>query len=346
MNRIKKLAIIFMILAFSAVELFASGHNRAGTSAAPELRIPIGARYLALGGSQISSVEGLESIYWNPAGLDFTKANANAIFSYRSYIADMNMDFIGVSGRLHGLGSVGLTFRSLNIGSIDVTTMDQPDGTGATFTPTFFIVGLSYSKKLTTRISVGTNLNVISESFDRAKATGISFDMGVQYRELFDVSGLSFGVVIKNLGSSMKYDGNGLFKTANDPDAQRGPTYYKIDAQSADMPSEFSIGLAYLKKFGNANNASFSFAFQNNNYTYDNYKLGLELSHDNWVFLRAGYLYSPQATSDAPNIFQNYTLGFGLNLKKVTHVNMTLDYAFIPVKYFKSNNVFSISFGF
>ena len=346
MNKIRNLAIIFLILGFTAGELLASGYNRAGTSAAPELRIPVGARYLAMGGSQLASVQGLESIYWNPAGLDLSPNSANAIFSYRSYIADMNMDFVGVSGKLLGLGSFGISFRSLNIGSIPVTTMDQPDGTGATFNPTFFIVGLTYSKQLTDRISVGTNFNVVSESFDRATATGYSFDVGVQYRNLFDVSGLAIGIVVKNLGGSMKYDGNGLFKTAIDPTSQRGPTYYKIETQSADMPSEFSLGMSYLAKFAKNNNVEFSFAFQNNNYTYDNYKFGLEYSFNNWVFVRGGYVYSPQANADAPNIFQNYTLGFGLNLKKITGINMALDYAYVPVKYFNSNNVFSINLGF
>ncbi len=345
MIHLKTLLLIILIFSFTTVELLASGHNRAGTSAAPELRIPVGARYLAMGGSQIASVEGLESIYWNPAGLDFSPSNANAIFSYRSYIAGMNVDFVAVSGRLGGLGTFGVAFRSLNIGTINITTMDQPDGTGGTMNPTYFVVGLTYSKRLTERISIGVNFNIISESFDRASAYGSSFDAGVQYRNLFNVPGLAIGIVIKNLGGSMKYGGNALFKTATDPNAQVGPTFYKFDASSAELPSEFSLGVSYLKKIDDQNQITVSTAFQNNNFTYDNYKLGFEYSFKNMFYLRGGYLFSPQATNDTPNIFENYTLGAGFNLKDVTGINLSIDYAFVPVKYFDNNNVFSVRYG-
>jgi len=346
MIHIKKLVLIILVFSFSAMNLLASGQNRAGTAAAPELRIPVGARYLAMGGAQISSVNGLESIYWNPSGLPYTDSDANAIFSYRSYIADMNVDYVALSGRMEGLGTIGLSFRSLNIGSIDVTTLGQPDGTGATMTPTFFVIGLTYAKRLTDRISVGVTFNIISENFDRASATGSSFDIGVQYRELFDVTGLSLGVVVKNLGGSMTYGGNALVKTADDPDAQRGPTFYNFDPSSADLPSEFSLGLSYTHHMSETNDLTVAFAFQNNNFSYDNYKIGGEYSYDNIFFLRAGYIYSPQSTADAPNIFENYTLGAGLNLKNLTDMNLSIDFSYVPVKYFSNNNVFSIRYGF
>lgn len=346
MFQIKKILFILLILSLSAIETFGGGQNRAGTSGAPELRIPLGARYLAMVGAPLASVSGLESIYWNPAGVDISQTDANAIFSYRQYIADMNMNFVAVSGRLGDFGTLGLSFRSLAIGDINVTTMDQPDGTGQIISPSYFVLGLTYSKQLTDRISIGANINLISESIARVNSSGFSFDFGVQYKDLFDVPGFALGVVVKNLGAPMSFTGNGLFVNANDPNASRGPTYLEISAASADLPSEIGIGLSYEKNFDEQNSLVVSASFQNNNYTYDDYKVGAEYSFKDIFFVRGGYLFSPQSTDDSPNIFQNYALGVGINLKEFSDVDLSFDYAYVPTKYFDANNAFSIRFGF
>ncbi|MDP2362591.1 MAG: PorV/PorQ family protein [Ignavibacteria bacterium] len=346
MFHLKRVIFILLILGFSGIETFGGGQNRAGTAGAPELRIPVGARYLAMVGSPIASVTGLEAIYWNPAGLDFSTNAANALFSYRSYIADMSVNFAAVSGRLGDLGTVGLSFRSLNIGEINVTTMEQPDGTGQLINPNYFILGLTYSKQLTDRISIGASLNIINESIDRAEATGLSFDFGVQYKNLFDVPGFALGVVVKNLGSSIKYDGNGLYTEAESTIGDRGPTFLKFEAASAELPSEIAIGLSYKKIFDEENSVTLSTTFQNNNYTYDDYKIGAEYSFKDILYVRGGYLYSPQSTDTTPNIFQNFAVGIGLNLKQFSDIDLSVDYAFVPVKYFDSNHIFAISLGF
>jgi hypothetical protein len=346
MFQMKRIIFLLLILSFSVVETFGGGQNRAGTSAAPELRIPIGARYLAMVGAPIASVTGLEAIYWNPAGVDLTNSSANALFSHRSYIADMSMNFAAVSGKLGDLGTVGLSFRSLNIGEINVTTMDQPDGTGQIINPSYFVLGLTYSKQLTDRVSIGANINLINETIDRVGATGFSVDFGVEYKSLFDVNGLALGVTVKNLGGTMKFSGNGLFVNATDPSALRGPTYLAVDGSSAELPSEISLGVSYLTHFDEENSLLLSSTFQNNNYAYDDYKLGLEYSYRNLFFVRGGYLFSPQATDDRPNIFSDFALGLGINLKEFSNLDIQVDYAYVPVEYFDANHVFSLSLGF
>ncbi len=346
MTKLNKLLLIFFTMSITAALVFASGQNRAGTSAAAQLRIPIGARYLAVGGSQVANVSGLNAIFWNPSGLDFSQNAANGMFSHRTYIADMNLSYVAVDGKFGDFGSLGFSFKYLNIGEINVTTMDQPDGTGQILKPNFFVVGLTYSKTLTDRIGVGVNFNIINEGFGRIEATGFSFDVGLQYRDLFDTKGLDLGIVYKNLGGSIKYEGNATYIQAEDPTSSRGPTFYQITTAENPLPSELSIGLSYKAAFDELNTITFSSAYFNNNYTYDDYKFGMEYSYDNMFFLRGGYLFSPQSTSKSPNIFQNYTLGAGFNFKEISGIDLSIDYAYVPVKYFESNHVFSLNVGF
>jgi hypothetical protein len=355
MTHLKKLLLILLICVFAVADSFAGGNDRVGTNAAPELQIPVGSRYLGMAGSNISSSEGLESIYWNPAGVSITQSGANAIFNYRSYIADMKMEFAAVSGSFGGLGTIALAFRDLNIGQIPVTTTTQPDGTGELFSPTYFILGLTYSRALTDRVSVGATINIINESFGNVSSNGMSFDIGVQYRDLLDIQGLAVGVVVKNLGGSMTYDGSALWVQASNPSSfDRGQTFYKVGAASFDLPSEISLGISYTRKFDEDNTLSGSFAFTNNNYAYDEYKLGFEYSYKSMLYARVGFLKSPEASPyEDPNIFAGGPnsiptpyWGFGLNFKNFTDMDISLDYAHVPVQFFDSNNSVTVRFGF
>lgn len=347
MTHLKKLLLVLLICAFGVADSFAGGNNRAGTSAAPELQIPVGTRYLAMAGSNVSSSEGLESIYWNPAGVAITQTGANAIFSYRSYIANMNMDFAAVSGNFGSVGTIALAFRDLNVGQIPVTTTTQPDGTGELFSPTYFIIGLTYSRALTDRVSVGATANLINESFTGVSSNGVSFDIGVQYRDLMDIQGLAIGVVVKNLGGAMTYDGSALWVQATASSADRSVTFYKVAAASAELPSEISLGISYTKKFDQDNTLSGAFAYTNNNYSYDEYKVGLEYSYKDMLFLRGGYLKAPQASPNTnPDIWAGPSFGIGLNFKQFIDMDISVDYAYTYVKYFSANNSVSVRVGF
>ncbi len=110
--------------------------------------VPVGAQSIATGGAFVATVRGLESIYYNPAGLDRSK-RAEAMFSYMNYVADINISYFAAGTSLGELGSIGLTFKSFDFGDIPVTTMNFRMVTGATYSPTFLTIGLTYSKLLT-----------------------------------------------------------------------------------------------------------------------------------------------------------------------------------------------------
>ncbi len=332
------LVISLMVLTFMASSVFAQ--TRVGTSAAPELLIPVGAKYEAMAGSANAFVTGVDAIYWNPAGLDMGSGTGGALFSYRQYIADIGVSYLAIGGKL-GFGSLGLTLRSFNIGTINVTTMNQPDGTGEQISPTFFIGGLTYSKQLTDRISVGATVNLINESFGIVSASGIGFDAGVQYENLIGIDGLGLGVSVKNIGTTMQYGGSGLWVQATIPNASVGLSYYKLQAASFQLPSVIDIGLGYKKSLDENNALEIAGTFENNNFGIDEYRGGVQYGFMNTIFVRAGYIYS-KSQSGTVSIFQNYTLGAGVDLAKVTGVGISFNYAYVPVKYFSSNHLFDL----
>ncbi|CUT00349.1 hypothetical protein [Candidatus Kryptobacter tengchongensis] len=117
---------LFVIL----TSLDAGTSKRKGTAGAEELRIPVGSRGVALGGGVVAEVQGVDALYWNPAGASFVNKSAEAMFSHVSWIADMKVNYLAVIANFGGVGVFGLSLKSLDFGEIPLTTVDAPDGTG------------------------------------------------------------------------------------------------------------------------------------------------------------------------------------------------------------------------
>ncbi|MGB2868605.1 MAG: PorV/PorQ family protein [Bacteroidota bacterium] len=345
-NRVIYVTILFCVALALVLNTAEAQNKRLGTGAATELLIPIGARDLAMGGSTIATSEGVEAIYWNPAGLGRMSRGAEGMFSQMSYIADIGVSYGAVAGKFGEFGVLGLSVKSLSFGDIPLTTVDDPEGDGGkTFSPTFFTLGLTYSRQLTDAISAGTNLKIVSETIDRVSSGGIAFDFGIQYRGLVGVQGLQLGVAVKNIGPQMKFDGSGLLRAAVATEGDRPEQQYKSEAASFELPSTIEIGLAYRSQAGENAIWSLNGAFTNDNLYQDEYRVGGELGIKMdaiSLFGRAGVGMVPQASDD--NIFgASFGVGFTYDTKDL---GITVDYAYRSVKFFDANNVISLKLGF
>ena len=336
----KLLLLAALLISFSM--LYAGGGNRNGTGGATELTIPVGVRGISLGGSTVANAYGIEALFWNPAGLANGDRNVEATFSYMSYIADIAMNYGAISANVSGVGVFALSIKALSFGDIGVTTVQNPDGTGQTYNPLYLTAGLSYAKKLSDRIAVGLTANFINEKIDQVAASGVAFNIGVMYENLANLDGLNFAVVMKNLGPDMKYDGNGLNTQATVNGFKRSTQFYKIDAAAFELPSTLEFGLSYSPQLSEMNSLMVATTFQNNNFSGDEYKVGVEYGYANTLFLRGGYGLAPELESDQ-YIF-GFTAGMGLNYN-LGQSNIKIDYAYRDVEYFDANHIFSVAFG-
>jgi len=344
---IKKLTIyltVFLAFIVLSTDMFAGGGKRNGTAGAQELLIPISGRGLAMSGADISGISGLDAIFYNPAGFGSTQFGTEAMFSYMNYIADIGFTFAGVGVDLGDLGSLAFSVRTLDFGDIPVTTVDNPYGDGTTFSPSFFIGGLTYSNALTDRIRVGLNINLVSETILRTSASGVAFDAGIQYSSLAGVEGLKIGVVLRNLGGQLKYDGDDLIRVAEDPNSQRGEQFYKIDAASFELPAQLEMGLSYNIGINESYSALVAGSFQHNNFANDEYRIGGEFNFNNTFFVRAGYAYVSEAVDNSDESIWGPTFGAGVNLD--AGVDIKVDYAYRAVDYFDANHMFTVKLGF
>lgn len=337
----KKIVTIILLAMFSA-SVYAGDVARKGTTGAEQLLIPVGARGIATGSAFVSNLTGLESIYYNPAGLDRSQG-AEAIFSYMNYVADLNISYFGAGTSLGELGSVGVTFKSIDFGDIAKTTSDFPDGDGTTYSPSFITFGLTYSKVITDRISVGTNFKFINETIENTSASGFAIDFGVQYR--FDES-ISIGATLKNIGGNMRYSGADLQQATGIPGTNPGSPNgtYEIVAEEFQIPSFFELSASYNYKMDEQNNLLVGGTFVANNSLEDALNLGLEYGFMKMFFLRGGYSLALGGNDDS---IYGLTAGAGVDYQVGSGIGITFDYAYRDVKDFPTaNHIFTVKLAF
>ncbi|GAB4291604.1 MAG: hypothetical protein Kow0098_10980 [Ignavibacteriaceae bacterium] len=335
--------LILTLFTLSSVS-YAGGGKRNGTAGAQELLIPVGARGLAMSGAYVSGIEGIDAIFYNPAGFGRSSASTEAMFSYMNYIADIGFSYAALGVNFGELGALAFSLRTLDFGDIPVTTVENPYGTGATFSPTFVVAGITYSNALTDRIRVGVNVNIVSEGIMSTSASGFAFDAGIQYDGLAGVEGLQMGIVIKNLGPQMKFTGPDLIRQATEPNSNRGQQFYTIDAASFELPSQLELGLAYVHRFDQSYKGIIASSFQSNNFAHDEYRVAGEFSFNEQFFVRGGYAYVQENVDNTDESIWGPTFGAGFNIQ--TSLDITVDYAFRAVDYFDSNHMVSVKLGF
>ena len=342
---------LIMVALLSADDVQAGGQERAGTAAA-ELLIPVGARDMAMSGATIATSAGLGALHWNPAGLARGDAKPQLLFSTMSYLAGIRVNYAAVSGHSTRLGTVAFSLKALDFGSIPITTSSQPDGTGATFSPTFLTTGLTWARPLSPRILLGGTLHYVSNRIERVSANAVSVNAGLQYSDLGDVAGLDLGVVIKHIGSRLRYDGSALLRPGSLDGLRRPTSVYKIEASSADLPSTFEIGLGYHYHPVPSGQAEFAIVFEHHNFAHDRWKLGGEYLYRDFFAARGGFDYADNgADSGADDGAANAhiygtSFGFGLQLDLGGLEDLQLDYAYTTVEFFDPLSTFTFRVGF
>ena len=294
----------------------AGGLDRLGTAGAQELRIPVGAASIAIGGSAAALGNGIGNIYYNPASLAATD-NAEAIVSYSTYLADSKVNYGAVSTKVGSAGLVALSIKVLNIGDIVVTTEAAPDGTGEILNPTYSVFGLTYGRRMTDRVLLGLTANYINEKIAQTSAAGFAADLGVQYDTGW--RGLRFGFAMKNIGPNMHFNGpdfeQRITLPGDDPSAQ--PHVVQLEATDFELPSYMQLGVAYDLGIAEKQHATIYGTFQGNNFSTDEYRIGAEYLLGEHIALRGGYVgqMALSAADRQSNYLYSYSYGAGLNFK-------------------------------
>src|SRR5687768_12910521 len=333
-----------------SVVAYGGNPDRQGEAGGYELLLNPWARSGGLHALNTSMVYGVEAMQINIAGLSRINKTEFVIGHTRLFEGTgIRQNSIGFAKKMGEKGALGISLMAMDFGDIEITTVNVPEGTGGTYSPNFFNLGLSYSHTFDQKVSVGILLRGISESLADVNAFGICLDAGVQY-----VTGakdqFKFGVSLRNMGSPMKFNGAGLsFQTPSpDPTDPGGTIRVEHRAAGFELPSMLNIGLSYDFLGGTSHRITTLGNFTANSFSVDQLGAGIEYSFKEMFMARVGYRYDIGVPASDPqhNVYSGLSAGVTIEVptKKASSSRFAIDYAYLATNPFSGTHNFSIRY--
>ncbi len=315
--------------------------TKTGTTAAQFLKLGVGARPIAMGGTFVAEASDLSALYWNPAGLA-NLTGASVQFAYTQYLADINYSFAAFGTSLGAAGTLSAALLYLDSGDMAVRTTEDPDGTGERFKVQDFAIQLSYARPLTDRFSIGGSAKFIQERIWHSSASTVAFDIGTLFTTPYDR--LRLGASFSNFGPKMSMSGRDIIFSEDPTPDQDGVveivnSEYLMDEHP--LPLLFRIGVAWdaINTSDHRIVLSTDAAHPNDNYEYVNF--GAEYSFRGLIALRSGYRNLFEADGE-----QGLTFGGGLDLRLDGAMRARFDYAFADFGLLDSTHWFTVDLSF
>lgn len=313
MKTLNKIYLVLLTIGFVGTSLFAGNPDRQGEAGAAELLLNPWARSGGLHTLNTSSVMGVEAMRLNVAGIGRITGKELVVSNTRLYEgSDLKLNSFGYASKMGESGAFSISLMSVDFGDNVVTTTEAPGGTGATFSPSFFNIGLGYSHTYENKISVGILFRAISESLPNISAFGFAIDAGVQY-----VSGendnFRLGISLRNVGSPMAFSGEALSFQGANPGS--GDYDLAFDQRSAgyELPSVLNMGISYDFIFGDIAVLRALANFTSNAFSRDQLGGGIEFTFVEKVTLRAAYK-SELGTGAVNNLYSGLAAGASIEL--------------------------------
>ncbi len=340
----KLLYTLVCFLVFSS--LYAGNPDRQGEAGAAELLLNPWARSSGLHTMTTANIMGVEAMQLNIAGMSRID-NTEVLFGNTTYLkgSDLSLNAAGLATKLSDNSTFGISLMSVGFGKIPITTTNQPDGVGATYSPSFFNIGMGYSYMFQNRISVGILVRAVSESIADINAFGIAFDAGVQYVS-GDKNQFKLGISLRNIGGAMEFGGQGLAVPQNLPEGYA--LTYDLRPATYELPSMLNMGLAYDFILAPQAILTGLVNFTSNSFAPDQFGLGAELSFMSIFRVRAAYKYEfGQGVDGGANSSLDRGLAAGVGvtvpLKKNSKNTIGIDYGYRHTEKWSGNHNISVS---
>ncbi|MCK6605795.1 MAG: PorV/PorQ family protein [Ignavibacteriaceae bacterium] len=311
----KTLILFFALVIFGDTfgQLFpVLGGQRAGISTAQFLKIGVGGRASAMGDAFVAVADDASSLFWNPAGLVQFEDN-QVVFSHNSWVVDIKHNFVGAVYHLSDIDAVGVSFTSLTMDDMKVTTEFAPFGTGEYFSFSDLAVSVSYARKMTDKFSFGGTVRYIEETLAQLKMRGILIDLGTYYWTGLGTS--RFAVSFTNFGNQLAPDG----------DVVLIGNRKKSQWQEFSPPTMFRLGFAFEPYQNDIHKVTASVQLNHPNDNSESLVMGGEYTFKERTtkasfILRGGYKFNVDE--------QNFSLGAGVKMP-FSYANVTVDYAYV-----------------
>ncbi|MFN5055749.1 MAG: type IX secretion system outer membrane channel protein PorV [Bacteroidota bacterium] len=207
-----------------AQQLYAQNTLNVVTSAVPFLRISPDARAGGMGDLGVATMPDANAQFYNLAKYPFAKNNSGIGLTYTPWLKDLGLNDVFLASlagytKIDETQSISGSLRYFNLGNIEFTdNFGNSLGTGR---PRELGLDFGYSRKLSDQLSLGVGLRYINSALANAQIGGVAYrpgnavagDLGIYYvSNPEDLTGLSLGLAMTNMGSKISYTGDATQK--------------------------------------------------------------------------------------------------------------------------------------
>lgn len=329
--------LIFLSLLFSILySLFSAAHaakihSAAGSTSATFLKIGVGARAASMAGAFTALADDPYAVYWNPAGLVYSKGAKNLSFSHNEYFQGLaqeflvytlpaeNIKFLGGGVLRGGVFGFGFNYfytpkdmeRRSGLNESDpVYPMSISEGSFRAYDAA---LSMSYGYSFSSDTDLGATLKFIRQSIDNESGSSFALDAGVLKRlTLFDREFMS-GFTVQNLGPGIKFI-----------------------SKRYDLPLTFKAGLSHrILESGTILSLDIAKPIDN----YPSFILGMEYRLTDKLSLNSGYKYRLHGNELGALSGLATGMSFSVN-------DFLFSYAFSPAGDLGNSHIMSLSFRF
>ena len=331
----KKTVFLFSILLIVGQSLHAQIYNKRINTAVPFMRISPDARSAGMGNLSLAMSPEANDLFGNTAKLPMLENKSGFLINYTPWLKDLGLSDVylasmGYYKKLNEFSSINSSLRFFSLGNI---TFSDEYGTQYMDTkPSEFSFDGGYSILLTEKLSLGVTLRYIhsklvqgallNSSTNFKAGNTLAGDISLYYKQNENAQGFHAGLLLSNLGGKINYSNENTKK------------YF--------IPANLGLGLGYLNKFDSDNSLEFgvdinrllvpaypdattstnddqyfsqsvvsswfnSFSKQYGPPLGETLKasVGAEYNYRNTFYLRTGYTYESQVSSNG----QYFTIG-------------------------------------
>lgn len=318
------------------------------------LKIGIGARAVGMGEACVANLNDLSTIFWNPGALALVEASGIALYQ-TNWLANIKQYAFAGAYDLKKYGMFGLSFIYMDYPTLTATRppqvweIGQPPHILGEFDIAEFAIGLTYSRSVSDKLTVGGQIKYIFQDLgnsevilgripdpdDPVKDIGyetktvanildaLGFDFGSIYHTGF--KSLRFAMVVQHFSKDIHFDSVPEYKH-----------------EHFSMPLTFKIGLAmaasdFLPEFKSHQLTLSADLIHPRDFT-ERVHLGMEYWYKNLLALRGGYKFNYDSESFTGGVGFRFTIG---TMK--AHLNYSIsDFG----EYFNNINRFEFGFQF
>jgi len=294
------------------------------------LKIDVGARAAAMGGSYAMVGQDATAMFYNPAGLAHMQHNWEVFATQTQWISNINYSAGGIAKNFGNVGVFGISLVNADYGEITGTRVAA---TEAGFQKTgslnvgAYAIGLSYGRNISNKFSVGGQVKLAAQHLGSSvldskgtehtnKVSGMAYDFGTMFYPGF--GSFRLGMFIRNFSPQFKYE-----------------------KEAFQLPLTFQIGMAMdvLDVLGDHPASSLLLsvdALHPRDYT-ERIHVGAEYAYRNMVYLRGGYKFN----------YDEEGLSAGVGLKSnFGGYDVSVGYAYTSFGVFNAVNRFELNLGF